>query len=316
MIAQVNSLLDILEAGEGSVASTASIASNLKTVQWYIPRFNLSYVFTAQFIARIRNEIEPNQLNVIAQVAVLADSYPGNVYGMTGRNYSASSSSPALHVPVPSTALIQFVTNIPTNPLADLSVHEISSYQFNLTLPQVTSSVLANVTLPLSTPMIALEGDFVIGGDITCSKHLLTLIDTNSDSIPDVVAFDFGICVNSYLSSAADGDTIILTVVTALVDDAANQAGTPVILQADLQYGDNALYTPYSVITKTVSMQVVEPVLITDPILSDRVTTSDAGDIVRSFGTKITLPVDVYYFFQCYSCLLVFRYLADACSRS
>lgn len=290
VVATVNNLLDVQSIGTGSITSTPTIAADLKSVQWYIPRFDVTVTkFTSQFTARIRNEINPNQLNIICSVVANGDSYPGAVYGQSGRNYTASSVSPALSVRIPAIQFIEYVAYIPTSPLASLSINEPTTFQFNLTIPEVTTSLTARILMPTGYPMVALEGDAVIGSALTCDSNVVTTADSDADGTADTLVYTFGVCVNTYDNSDSDSDIIIITGIGAPVDDARNVNTTILQPFADLVYGDNAITTPSATLTQSVTMTVIEPLLVTDPILSDRVTISDAGDVVRLLKLGVVL---------------------------
>ncbi len=264
------------------MTSTPTIAGDLKSVQWVVPRFDVTASrFTAQFTAIIRNEINPNQLNIICSVALSGDSYPGAVYGEAGRGYSASSVSPALDIPILDIRFSHVFTNIPTPPLSSLSIHEPATFQLNITVPEVTTSITAEIELSTLQPMAALDYRVIMGTSVACIGNSINYVDSDGDTVPDRLTFDWGICINIYDNVADDNDLIQIVAVAALVDLPVNVNGSTLVGSALLTFGDNAAITPSRTLSNTLTFDIIEPLLSVDPIDSNHLTLSDAGDEVR-----------------------------------
>ena len=273
--------LNILEASVGSLTSTVTVSPNLKYVIWYIPRFALAASkFTASLVAQIQNNIFPNAQGVICTCSVVGKSYFGSSCNNPGRYLSTSSVSPPLIISIPVLSFVNTISSINTTLGNNLAINEITTLQVNLTVPEVTSAMSSVVALPIYYMMVAFEADTIIGSQIECLQEDIQIIDTNGDSIPDTVTFDFGICVNAWDNIQNDGDIIIITVIASPMDVSQNVNGIKPVSNASMTYGNNAVTAPSATVMENVTFTIVEPNLVTDAIISDRLSLSDAGDLV------------------------------------
>ena len=102
----------------------------------------------------------------------------------------------------------------------------------------------------------------------------------NETSFSQFIAFDFGICVNVWDNIQNDGDKIIITVIASPIDVSQNINGVQPLSNATMTYGNNSVTTPSATVMESVTFTIVEPNLVTDAIISDRLVLSDAGDLV------------------------------------
>ena len=289
--ATVNQFLNIETANNGSIVSTThSISGDLKTVTWYIPRFSLAvFTFTSQFTARIRNEVYPNTQGMVCSVVVSGDSRPLSAYGFAGRSVGASSVSLPLLIKIPSFHIANTISYIPTTLGTNLAINEATTMQMNLTLVEATSDIKANIYLPLSLKMQAMEASIILGANIECVMQQQIFQDTNGDSINDSVSFHFGTCIDHYDNIDSDDDKIYITVIFVPLDVAANVNGVHPVVSATMLFGNGALVTPSSTLSDSVTYTLLEPNLSSDPVSSSRLIISDAGDIVCVISSIIVL---------------------------
>ena len=273
--------LNILEASVGSLTSTVTISPNLKFATWYIPVYLLSEGrFTTSLIAQIQNNIFPNAQGVICTCSVIADSYPEANVGGSGRLLFTSSVSPSLIIAVPNFNFSNSISLIGSTLGNNLAINEWAAIQANFTLPELTSAMSSIVSLPIDFAMVVHEANVSLGSNIECLQEDIQIIDTNGDSIPDTVTFDLGVCVNAWDNIQNDGDIIIITIIASPMDVSQNVNGIKPVSNATMTYGNNAVTTPSATVMENVTFTIVEPNLVTDAIISDRLSLSDAGDLV------------------------------------
>jgi hypothetical protein len=280
--ATVHIFVDIETVMNGSIAGTTyTVASDRKSVVWYIARFPLSTAtFTASFTVRINNDVWANTQDMLCDLNVVADSRPLAAYGYDGRSLGTSSESLPLLIKVPTFAFENTISYIPTTSGTQLAINEATTIQLNVTMVEITSDIRVTLSLPLVLKMVAFEASVVYGSNIVCATEIKNLLDTNADTVRDTVQFLFGTCVNSYDNVENDLDKIYMTVIVAPLDVPANVDGVTPLVSSNLLYGDNALITPSGSITNTFSYELLEPNLINDPVSSSRLFLSDAGDVV------------------------------------
>ncbi len=279
--ATVGFFVNIETASVGSLASTVTIASDLKSVEWYIPRFSLANsTFTCSFVVRVQQWVYPNTQNIVTNVLVLGDSYPLVAYNFIGRTFTTSSVSAPLLLDIPSYSMANTISSVPSTTGNNLVIDEVTTVEANVTMAECTSDLKVFVQLPIILKMVAFQAVVTYGANVVCSNPVQVFTDTNADNVVDMITLTFGTCVNAWDNVANDDDKIYIRYVIAPIDVPANIQGVTPMPMSTLQYGDGALVTPFATIAQSVVFNILEPTLFSHPIVSSRLILSDAGDQV------------------------------------
>eukprot|EP00163_Fabomonas_tropica_P025702 TRINITY_DN44_c0_g1_i4.p1 TRINITY_DN44_c0_g1~~TRINITY_DN44_c0_g1_i4.p1 ORF type:complete len:3443 (+),score=328.59 TRINITY_DN44_c0_g1_i4:520-10848(+) len=163
----------------------------------------------------------------------------------------------------------------------DLAVGEYATFRAKMVLPEGTNR--ANLTLSLSSnDLLAIVNSSVVfvGAQFVSPPFNVSdagvLVDSNADTVPDQVLFDFGEIVNTPDNSLDDDDSIVLQVTVRINDHPAAASGAKADVSATLRHTQGS-----SVAREYID--IVEPFLEVNKSaisLGDTASTGDALDKV------------------------------------
>jgi hypothetical protein len=206
----VGAFQNITLGSPGTQTSEVIVSPDKKFVTWTLSNLTLGTVFRANFTAVVLNSVMPATTGITARANCSFDSVPGLTLGdvaLGGRTAMVSRVSNALTIPVPTTTFAPFNTSNPLTDLPNVTVDEIVTYAQAITLPEVSTSLTASISVPLG--LVAIRSySLVFGSGVHCEPEL-PLPTSNT------LMLTLNNCVNTFNNVAGAGD--VLTVYWAVV---------------------------------------------------------------------------------------------------
>ncbi|EDQ87932.1 uncharacterized protein MONBRDRAFT_37818 [Monosiga brevicollis MX1] len=289
--AELDDVIHVIpDGGElGSLGSSYTIAVDNRTITWYTPVFTPNDgVEYFSFRARMLQTVVPDHSNLITTMIDDFDSYPGEIWANTGRDYERTTDAPRVTVDRAVAVLQTLNSSLPetqTPPL--LNIDEIVRLQLTATLPEGTMLVRFQFDEEEYSDWEFLDFDITIGSQIQCNASGAPV-----DSVAfqrDTRVFDFGACVNFYDQVEDDRDRIIVWIQAIPQDAPRNFNGESKGIHGTVYYSIGALdLTPLDP-----TMSILESYTISEPLLNlfasveDTPVPADAGDVVQ-FGINLS----------------------------
>jgi len=271
-----------LQTDSGLAPDSLSESGGIITANWAIYPLNQQTVIS--FDVTLANSVTPGQVSQNT-ASVTWDSMPGAVaeqrIGSDNDGHAITIGAPGLVKQVINTSEAG-TSNGVNGPEPDLTIGELVTYQFTVTLPEGTTP-LATVADQLPTNGVVFDvisSQIVfVGGQITLGMGAVgtpgATSDTNADTYDDLISWNLGNVLNSPDGANNPDDQITFEVVAVVVDEAINQTGTnDVVNNARFDFDGGTLQA-------TALVDLVEPLLSVEKTTVPAVIIGDAGDVLN-----------------------------------
>ena len=283
-VAHVGIYENIVGLTPGSLTTNAAfISTDLKTVTWTFNQLLLGTTFSAYFTTVVLNNVYPATLGIVSNGNVSFDSVPLTTYGIPwlgGRVGSASATSQALTISVPTLAFSIFNSSIASVNLPKLTVNEAATALISVQLPRVTTYLSTLLNLPLGRTAI-LTTQIQLGPQVLCSGSTIT--NTNNYTL----LVDLGTCVNTYTYGGSTVDYANVSITFATLNVGSNINGASLVLDGSSTYSNGALAN-HVALSSSSTLYIVEPKL---DILVEAVTAIG----VLGAGNNVTYQITVWH---------------------
>ena len=276
--------MDIVGATQGTPAWPFAIASDRKSITWFVGNLNVGTgQFVSTYTAQVLNTALPVTTGIFSLVNATYDSNPGSPYGQPGRNASTGNSTVSISISEPTYTWNITNTSVATTVTPEISIGEILYLAHQISLPEVTSRVVVKVYLPNVGRVSLVDYTIVLDPRVNCTLNGAPTTTSN----PDTITYDLGVCVNWFDNVAANNvNNIVITSILTANNMINNTQLAPIRLNSTFFYSNGATAGNLT-INNSLNFTIVEPVL------NIRANVSTLGPL--DAGDNVTYTLTTYH---------------------